>query len=261
LVNKLLALFRDPNHDLDQVVQLIGYDPSLTVQLLRTCNSACFAGEQHTGDIFDAVTRMGLYQVYCLVVGIYGAQARAMPGADQGVDVKELWRHSVAAAVAASVVAGKTGQERTSAFTAGLLHDIGKLVLASTQRGNYAKVCRRAKEEGVALSAVERSAFAIDHAELGGELLRRWELPAEIVTPVRFHHDLQASAPHETLTAVVQVGDMLAHQLFGEDLAKSDMLGAAPDALETLALSPDELPRLLAAAQTELASVNGMLEM
>lgn len=260
LLTKLLALFRDQDHDIDQVVQLIGYEPSLTAQLLRTCNSACFAGEQPTADIFDAVTRIGLYQVYCLVVAIYGAKAKSMPGADKGVDVKALWRHSVAVAVSASVVADHAGQNKAEAFTAGLLHDIGKLVLASTEREAYARLIERAKREGVLLSALERGSFVIDHAELGGELMRRWDLPPHIVAAVRYHHEIAAVPPFEQPTAAVQVGDMLSHQLLSEDLGSSDVLTPSTVALDILQLSLDDLPRMLAKTQAEMEKVKGMLE-
>ena len=248
LLTKLLALFRDQDHDIDQVVQLIGYEPSLTAQLLRTCNSACFAGEQPTADIFDAVTRIGLYQVYCLVVAIYGAKAKA------------LWRHSVAVAVSASVVADHAGQNKAEAFTAGLLHDIGKLVLASTEREAYARLIERAKKEGVLLGALERGSFVIDHAELGGELMRRWDLPPHIVAAVRYHHEIAAAPPFEQLTAAVQVGDMLSHQLLSEDLGSSDVLTPSTVALDILQLSLDDLPRMLAKTQAEMEKVKGMLE-
>lgn len=260
LLTKLLELFRDPDHDLDQLVQIIGYEPSLTAQLLRTCNSAYFAGEQPTRDIFDAVTKIGLYQVYCLVVAIYGAKANSMPGADKGVDVKELWRHSVAVAVSASVAADDTGRNKAEAFTAGLLHDIGKLVLASTERHAYATLIERAKAEGMLLSVLERRAFAIDHAQLGGELLRRWGLPSDIVAAVRFHHEIESAPPFEQLTAAVQVGDMISHQLFAGDLTGNDILAPSTFALEILQLSFDDLPRLLAKTQAELEKVKGMLE-
>ncbi len=260
LVTKLLTLFRDENHDIDQVVELISCDPSLTAQLFRTCNSACFAGEQPTGDIFDAVIRIGLYQVYCLVMAIYGAKANSMPGAEKGVDVKALWRHSVAAAVSASLVADEAGQNKAEAFTAGLLHDIGKLVLAATEREAYASVIERANAGGVCLSELERGAFVIDHAELGGELMRRWELTPEIVAAVRYHHEIESAAPYQQLTAAVQIGDVISHQLFDEDLANRDLLASSVLALDILQLSLDDLPRLLANTQAEMEKVKGMLE-
>jgi putative nucleotidyltransferase with HDIG domain len=260
LLTKLLTLFREQSYDLDQVVEIIGYEPSLTAQLLRTCNSACFAGEQPTADIFDAVTRIGVYQVYCLVAAIYGAKTKSMPGADKGVDVKELWRHSVVVAVAASMVANDAGQNKAAAFTAGLLHDIGKLVLASTEREAYGKLTQKAKNTGASLSALERSAFVADHAELGGELLYRWGLPLEIVAAVRYHNEIGKSAPYEQLTAVVQVGNIISRQLFSEDSPAHVELASASGALGLLELSPDDLPGLLAKSEAEMEKVKGMLE-
>ena len=225
----------------------------MTAQILRTCNSACFAGEQPPGDIFEAITRLGFYQVYGLVVSTFGAKARAMEGADKGVNVEELWRHSVAVAVAASIVEEHTGcRLKAAAFTAGLLHDIGKLVLASVEGERYAKLFQTAKTKNRALCAMERSTLGIDHAEIGGELLRRWNLPADVVAAVRHHHhQFPAAPPFEQLTASVQVGDIIGHQIFAEDLATTDLITSSDTAMNVLHLTPEDLPRLLSKAQAE----------
>lgn len=261
LVTELMALFREPDRDVDQVVQLISYEPSLTAQILRMCNSACFAGEQPPGDIFEAVSRLGFYQVYCLVVTLFGAQAKRMEGADRGVNVESLWRHSVAAAVSAAVVEEEAGQEKGAAFTAGLLHDIGKLALASVEGEPYARLFQLAREQGVALAVMERSAFGMDHAELGGELMRRWNLPPDVVAAVRHHHQFEDAAPYERLAAAVQAGDILAHHLFNEELAGDGVWTSLAAALRTLGLSPDDLPGLLAKTQAGMEKVKGLLQL
>jgi putative nucleotidyltransferase with HDIG domain len=261
LVSQLLAHFENPHCDIDQIVQLINYEPSLMAQILRSSNSAFFAGEQPPGDIFEAVSRLGFYQVYCLVVSLVGASTKTMEGADKGVNVDELWRHSVAVAVSASTAAEGTQETKAVAFTAGLLHDIGKLVLAVIEGERYARLIQRAKDERSLLNVLERSIFVIDHAEVGGELMRRWNLPPDVVTAVRYHHELADAPSHRRLTAAVQVGDMMAHQLFGEDLASTDLLAPSTAALDVLKLTPEDLPRLLAKAQAELENVKGMLEL
>ena len=260
LVTELLALFQEPDHDVDKVVQLITYEPSLTAQILRLCNSASFAGERPPDDIFEAVSRIGFYQVYCMVVSLLGARTKSMEGADEGLNVNELWRHSVAVAVSASVAADETGQAKAAAFTAGLLHDIGKLVLASVERGRYAALIQRASDEGLLLTDLERSVLMMDHAEVGGELMQRWNLPPEIVAAVRRHHDPAIGPPFQQLTAAVQVGDVIGHQFFDEDLASTDLLTFSAAALDTLHLTPDDFPRLLAKVQSEMDQVKVMLE-
>lgn len=167
----------------------------------------------------------------------------------------------MAVAVSAAVVAEEAGQPKAVAFTAGLLHDIGKLVLASVEREPYARLCQRAKEQSAALTGMERSVIGIDHAELGGELMRRWNLPPDVVAAVRHHHDSDVPRQYLKLIASVQVGDMIAHQLFAQDLANTGDLASPDDALAALQLSPDDLDRVLAKTQAELEKVKGLLEM
>ncbi|HEY3855041.1 MAG TPA: HDOD domain-containing protein [Verrucomicrobiae bacterium] len=261
LLTQLLTLFRQPDADIDHIVRLITHEPSLTAQILRASNSAAYSGEQASTDIFEAVTRMGFFQVYCLVVALCGARAKSIEGAEKGVNVDELWRHSVAAAVAASVVADASNQSKEVAFTAGLLHDIGKLVLASIGRERYAAAIQRAKNEKASLTSVEQFVFIIDHSELGGELMHRWTLPPDVVAAVKYHHDLASAATYEQLTAAVQLGDNLAHQLLKDDQGGTDIFAPASDALKVLRLKDEELPRLLAKAQAELENVKEILEL
>jgi putative nucleotidyltransferase with HDIG domain len=260
VATQLLALFQSPECDVDRIVQLIGYEPSLTAQVLRNSNSAFYASETPIADIFEAVARLGFYQVYCLVVSLHSAKTRAMEGAQKGVDVDALWRHSVAVAVSASVVAEETGQARAVGFTAGLLHDIGKLVLASVQRENYAVTIKKAKDQRVALSELERAAFIIDHAELGGELMQRWNLPPEVAAAVRYHHDLNTVPKFEKVTAAVQIGDAIGHQLLSEDLVGTDVMGLPTSALEVLSITPADLSGLAEQARAEMENVKGMLD-
>jgi len=261
LVTEWLGLFQKPDCTIDQIVRIIRYDPSLTAHILRNSNSAIFAGEKPVADIFEAVSRMGFFSVYCLAASFFGVKTKHIEGAEKGINVDALWHHHVAAAVSASVVAEESGMSPPVAFTAGLLHDIGKLVFASAKGESYAKLIQSAIDQRVLLSALEHSALIIDHAELGGELMRRWNLPPEVVAAVRDHHKPAGEPPHEKLTAAVQAGDMIGHQLFAEDLAGTDLLAPSTAALATLQLSPDSLPRLLARAQAEMEKVKVMLEM
>ena len=261
LLTQLLTLFRQPDVDIDHIVKLITHEPSLTAQILRASNSAAFGGEQASTDIFEAVTRMGFFQVYCLVVALCGARTKSIEGAEKGINVDELWRHSVAAAVSTSIVADASNQSKEVAFTAGLLHDIGKLVLASVGRERYAAVIVRAKNDNVSLTSVERVVFIIDHSELGGELMHRWTLPPDVVAAVRYHHDLASAPPFDKLTAAVQLGDMLAHQLLKDDQGGTDIFAPATDALKVLRLKDEDFPQLLAKSQAELENVKEILEL
>src|SRR5579862_6747100 len=140
LVVELLSVFNDPDRDLDQIVKVISCEPALTVEILRRCKSAYFATERPATSVFEALTQLGFYQVYCIVVSLLASGLTSLPDVEDGVNVQQLWQHSVTTAIAASELAEALGEPKEVAFTAGLLHDIGKLVLASAERSRYSRL-------------------------------------------------------------------------------------------------------------------------
>ena len=161
LLLELLALFKQPDRDIDQVVKVISHDPSLTAEVLRRCNSAYFSGSQPAADMFEAVLRLGFYEMYRIVVVLFGSRAMSIPNGACGIQVEALWRHSVTTAVAAGVLAEHLQEPEGVAFTAGLLHDVGKVVLALPMepdtRGwwrrqvHAGRLCWRLKKRALAL--------------------------------------------------------------------------------------------------------------
>src|SRR5581483_3976078 len=255
LINELLGLFKDPDREVDQVVKLISFEPSLTAELLKRSNTVYFASSEPVTDVFEAVTRLGFYEVCCIVVTMFGSGTKTLARSGAGLDVEALWQHSAACAVGASVIAETIGESKPVAFTAGLLHDVGKLVLASVERETYAKmVSTHVGREGL-LIVGERDAFGTDHAELGGELMSRWNLPEEVAAAVRCHHNFTDAKPHLRLAAVVQSANAVAHQLRCADSAES-LIG--PPSLRFLGLRQDDFSILITAAGKELERVKDL---
>ena len=133
-------------------------------------------------------------------------------------------------------------------------------MLASSERAAYARIIQKALTEKVPLSQVERSVLGVDHAEVGGELMRRWNLPADVVAAVSNHHNVQGAAPYEQLAAAVHIGDLIAHRFFTRDSTQIDGSSFSTAALDTLHLSPDNLPRLLEEVEAEMEKVKGLFE-
>jgi HD-like signal output (HDOD) protein len=107
---------------------------------------------------------------------------------------------------------------------------------------------------------MEHFVLGLDHAELGGELMRRWNLPPDVVAAVSHHHQLERAAPYEQLTAVVQVGDRIAHHLSTPNLAQADFGTPSANALEVVRLGPGDLPGLLEKTRVEMEKVKGIFE-
>jgi len=244
LVGDLLALFRDPDRDVDRVVEVISHCPSLTAEILRRCNSASFSLGEPVQDMFTAISRIGFYEVYCMVTTLMAAQTLDMAGAERGVDLDHLWQHSVLTAVAAEELARHIEGAEALGFTVGLLHDVGKLILAVVEQEQYAALTAAAERDRQDLVDVELARYGVDHAALGGHLLRRWNLPDSVVEPVRFHHRPEAAGDWQQLAAAAQLADHIAHRLLapkntGEesfvfDSSQGEVLGLTPADLEAL---------------------------
>src|ERR1700723_3777943 len=105
LLIKLLDVFKQPDQDIHEIVRLISHDPSFAAKVLKHCNSAYFGSSKPAGDIFEAVSMIGFVEIYRIVLGMFAMSAILRPGGGVGINVEMLWRHSVAVAVAASVLA------------------------------------------------------------------------------------------------------------------------------------------------------------
>jgi putative nucleotidyltransferase with HDIG domain len=261
VVTELLKLFGDPNRNVDRIVELIGYDPSLTAEVLKRCNSAFFRGAEPATDIFESVTRLGFFEVYSVVTTLVGARNLALARNQNALDAGALWRHSVTTAVAASTLARRVLGNEALAFTAGLLHDVGKLVLASVEGAAYERVLRENGGAGIALAKAEEIAFGASHAALGARLLARWGLPRDITLVVlHHHHTAAAAAPFERLTATVQLANYFAHHLAVAPDAPSLALPANPEMVTLLQLNADEIASLFEQTKLDLQRVQELLE-
>jgi putative nucleotidyltransferase with HDIG domain len=258
VVIKLIALFRQPDRDLDEVVSVMRLDPSLTAEVLRRCNSATYGSGETVVDVFDAIMRVGFYEVYQTAVASFGQQAISRVGNTPGLKTETLWRHSAITAVAAGQIAEKLGETAWGGFTAGLLHDIGKIALASAEGSKYASLTSQVGAFGNALEEGEKASFGFGHSEIGSRLLHRWGVPLEISMPIYFHHYSEWPDSYERPCATVNLANLIAHSLEQSEAERSlDMTAAAP-AIAELGLAPEDLAEISGKTLTEFSSLEGM---
>ncbi|HAV63217.1 MAG TPA: hypothetical protein DCY13_12735 [Verrucomicrobiales bacterium] len=242
---QLLPLLNQADVDCSKVVDVITYDQSLTAAVIQTCNSAYFAGRSPVDDIQEAITRLGFREVYQIVLAVSGSRVLGPEQKGYGIGEGELWKHSVCSSVAAQIIAEDKGDDTSVVFTAALMHDVGKLVLAGALEEIYAKVIEETEANQQSLLESEKKLLGVQHAEIGGRLLARWKFPANLVSAVWFHHTPSAASPYERLASYVYLGNMIAHFLgygFGH---QAFALRGRSDALEILGLTSDDLPRYM----------------
>jgi putative nucleotidyltransferase with HDIG domain len=219
LMIELTNLLKRPDRDIDELIQLMSQDPSLTAEILKRCNSAFFAAEEPATDVFEATFRLGFYEVYKVATALSGAQLMGSLANGNVAVLEALWRHSACSAAVANLIAQRVEQNEAVAFTAGLLHDVGKAVLAqaSPNLGKGAGVWNLTTSD-----EAERKTFGFTHSELGGRLLARWQLPESIVLPVQFHHAPEQAEPFHELAAILNLADRLTYCLSEDDVKASD---------------------------------------
>lgn len=213
LILKLLVLLKESNPDIEEVIRLAMRDPAITLEILRICNGARFRGEQKVSDIFDAVIRLGLQEICRIIMVISATSTISLKNVDTVLEVEALCRHSKVTAVAAGVIAKWVGEEENAAFIAGLLHDLGKIALASADGVRYRSRPWTGRHDvpGLSLSEWEMKNFGFNHGEVGGRLLTRWGFPQEIALAVQYHHRIIEAGDSARLASTVALADMFAH--------------------------------------------------
>lgn len=245
IIPELLSLLNQDDVDSAPVVRLISLDPALTASVLRLSNSAVFAGASSVSDLHEAVTRLGFRQVYQLVAAVVGSKTLGPAQKGYGMDQGELWHHCVSAAVAAQLLAKRHGGDDSLVFTATLLHDIGKIVLAGALERQYAELLESAHDQQTSLLDLEKKVLGVQHAEIGGRLLARWKFPAHIVSAVWFHHNPAAAQPHQELAAYVYLGNFIAYSMGHGYGHKAFAIEGHHDAFDMIGASPDILPHMM----------------
>lgn len=255
ILPELLELLGQDDADSARIVDLITFDPALTADVLRLCNSARFSGDEPVQDLANAITRMGCTEIFRLVARVIGEGLLGAPQRGYGIGPGELWRHSAVTAVAGKVIAREIGANENLVFTAALLHDLGKLALNAALEKAYAKVVGQTEKAGHSFLEAEEAILGVNHAEVGGRLLERWKFPEPLVQAIRHHHDPLRAQPHEILATSVHIADLLAHLLGHGYGHHAYAIRAHPEALARLNLSERDIERLVLATQTALGDI------
>ncbi|MCP4570885.1 MAG: HDOD domain-containing protein [bacterium] len=238
----LIDIIEDPMVEASSLVPIVENDPGLTAGLLKLCNSSMYNFQRTIGSPREALVLVGnlAFARLCFALSIEPVLRRDLPG--YGLDSDRLWQHSLLTAYGAASLVQAMGQRelRDRAFTAGLLHDIGKIVLdpelvrigvgeehrqvaarvtTSTRAataiaappldaGGAVAVAEPTVDDGVTPD-MERILAGHDHAEAGAALLTAWRLPIQIVTAVRWHHEPHRAGAQRVMASALHVAELV----------------------------------------------------
>lgn len=228
----------DPLSSIDDLSFVIQQDANISARLLRIANSSFYGSPNTIDTISEAISLIGTFYLHDLVSATMVVDFFKDLSPDF-VDMESFWKHSVGCAIAARTLADscqRTNPERC--FIAGLLHDIGRLVIYLQLPGAAREIFRLHSETGRPMLELEIEVLGFDHARLGGELLRFWNFPVTLVEAVEFHHDPRVGPDSPPESSVVNVADTIAHAL---EMGNSGDLGVPPFQLKAwnrLGVSP-----------------------
>jgi HD-like signal output (HDOD) protein len=243
-----LAVMREtdsPTGTAQSIARYLSQDQALTARILRLANSAYYGLARQIMDVSDAVVVLGMRCIrnLCMVASTYPWMTKPLKG--YGLGPREMWTHSFAVAVGSQLVATRSRSSISDqAFTAGLLHNLGKVALSIWLEDKLAGMLAIACREGITFDQVERKVLGFDHCDVGAHMGEVWNLPKPLIDAMRYHHNPNACDPHNPLVDCVHVADYLTMSMglgLGGDGLRYDF---QEEALLRLNLTPEMFDEL-----------------
>lgn len=217
VVMELLSSIDQEDVDISVLARKVSHDQALTAKTLRLANSSLYSLQVKVTTIQQAITFLGFQSTRNLITA--AAVTGCFPeGQCPAFDDKAFWRHSIATAACAKVLARRMRLNQDYAFTAGLLHDIGRLVLVSSYPALYQQVLEQRAANDSYLLEAERAVLGVDHVEAGVALAEHWNFSDTMRLAIAHHHDPEAQDAG-FLATIIHVANAIVHAL---DLARED---------------------------------------
>ena len=250
-INQLVG---DPNSSTVDIAKAVSQDPSFTVRLLRVANSPFYGFPSAIDTVAKAVSIIGTSQIRNLALSM--SVARTFAGLPNNlVSMDNFWRHSLYCALVARILGRQARKcDPEAVFTAGLLHDIGELII-------FNRLPEQAKEslllvldqvDDLPVYLAEREIIGFDHAQVGGELARQWGLPPLLEECIAYHHSIGEAQRYPRETALVHLANILAQMAELDTLEPGDVSPIDPLAWQITGLDADVIELVVREAQEEI---------
>ena len=235
IVFELNELLQDPNTPITDISDIIEKDQAMSLRVLKLVNSAFYGIHKEVNDIGNAIVLLGFNTVRNAIVSLGVINSFSGVKSLEGFDISDFWKHSLAVAVVSKSLAEKTKiASPDSCFVGGLLHDIGKVILAQYFQDLFEKVWNAAKRENISFYEAEKKEIAIDHAIIGAHLATNWELPESFIDVIRWHHDVRNDSESKKMILIIYLSDIIVNSYNADPDGNIDLSAMHPAALKFL---------------------------
>ncbi len=253
ILTEINAIFASPDGSAKDAARVIEKDAAIATRVLRLVNSSFYALKNPVSNINLACSIVGLKVIKNVVVQATVLQTFGGVPSIAGFDANWLWDHSFKTAVACRMLAERTpaanGLAKEDAYTCGLVHDIGKLILLDSQSDRFVEAMQLSLASRLPLARAEGEVFGFNHAHVGGLLAHRWKLAPAVQAAVMYHHSPAPNAEDWARGFLVKAANTIAHRA---SATTASYLGdlCSDETMQALALTPAQLAEIVAAART-----------
>ena len=259
ILPQLLNLLGDENSSFDDIVQLVSVDLSLTAQVLKLSNSAYYGLASKTYDLEDAIQRIGMQEVYKLIAVICSKELMGDSYSLFELEKGELWKYSLGCAFVLEDMALAAGISGSTAYTLGLLHGIGKILINQKATEEYREVFAKAESEGISLHKAEREVLGFTNGELAGALLKKWNFNSDIFIPVEYQFKPTQAPTHKDLACMLHLSIWVASHI-GLNAGKSAWAFEIDvQTIEYMEVTEEQLQGYLVSAFEKLETIEALV--
>jgi putative nucleotidyltransferase with HDIG domain len=231
IVFELNKYLQNPETSIKKVSETIEKDQAMALKILKLVNSAFYGFQSKISNVQNAVVLLGYNAVRNSIVSLSVIKSFSSVLTMEGFDIKDFWQHSLAVAVTGKSLAQLSrGESSDNCFAAGLLHDVGKIILAQYFQPLFEKVWLASKSEYPSFYEAEKNELPADHTKIGAHLATKWQLPKGLVDTIRWHHDYQPESENARLILIVYLANKIVNSYNEDPELRLDMTSMHPDA-------------------------------
>jgi putative nucleotidyltransferase with HDIG domain len=206
---KVMSMMRNPNIPMKEIATTLEADPAISVKLLRLINSSFYGLARKVDSVHQAIVLLGANTLKNVVISVSIFKSVGDQNEQTSFDRTAFWKHSIACGMVGRFLEDKLDLGRSEeGFIAGVIHDIGKIVLDRYFHPDLAAVMKAVDAENLTFHSAERKVLGITHTEIGAHLAEKWQLPEHLVAVIAQHHNIDPESEHAKLAAIVHLADI-----------------------------------------------------
>ncbi len=238
----VMSLVRNPNTTMKEVAAAVETDPAISMKILKLINSAFYGLARTVDSVHQAVVLLGTNTLKNIVMSVSIFKALSDTSVESSFDRVALWQHSIGCGLIARVIEKHQQIDRNEeGFIAGVIHDIGKIVLDRYFPKDLVAVRKAIQGKNISFYQAEKEELGVTHCEIGAILAEKWHLPENLVEIISYHHEINPDSEHARFASLIHISNILARKYGVGSGGDNHIPEFDPTAMEQLDLSLDQL--------------------